>query len=379
MSLDVDFSTSLRPMDVARYARHSDWETVAAKGRMYLFRHKFDRLRQVQVPKDADDPGWRDALQEAVQRFAELEKRAPEAVLEDLQSGESDVLRFRVTSADTRGGQLSMWADLSLREGVRRALLSAACSVVSPSTFHARMSRVEADSLLSKCRAGQTEIGSYVVKIVCPLHIDGEAPTPSSGESFTRRVTKLLMKSLTDLVSVIEAGEEMFDEFIDTQQQHPLISANLCEAVMRMQPNDTNGRVDISSSWASGHPRPESVPGLVSVKSEYFPFIGDIASRLRPASLHATADWIIGSVEALGGEVGPDGRRAGDVTLTLLMPESDERVRARVNLDSDQYAAAVAAHSAGHAYVRVRGSFHKGAKISRISPVLGFERILAST
>jgi hypothetical protein len=60
------------------------------------------------------------------------------------------------------------------------------------------------------------------------------------------------------------------------------------------------------------------------------------------------------------------------------MPESDERVRARVSLDSEQYAAAVAAHTAGHAYVRVRGSFHKGAKISRISPVLGFERFTST-
>ncbi|MCA9634545.1 MAG: hypothetical protein KC420_00735, partial [Myxococcales bacterium] len=120
----------LRPLAVRLYAESRGWTPVPLDGeRFWLFRHPEERLRQLQIPMDADDLGFVDAMLDVVRRIAELERRAPDAVLADLQWPDADILRVRVVNRESEAGQLSLSADVDLREGARRALLAAACSV----------------------------------------------------------------------------------------------------------------------------------------------------------------------------------------------------------------------------------------------------------
>ena len=48
-------------------------------------------------------------------------------------------------------------------------LLSEAHSVLVPQPYHPRMSRSEAEDFLSRCRLGQTDRGSFVLTVACPL------------------------------------------------------------------------------------------------------------------------------------------------------------------------------------------------------------------
>lgn len=175
----------LRPLTVRHYAEARGWTLIdGIPGSLLVLEHPEHGLRQLQIPTDERDPSFFDAMSHVLIRLVELEQRSAEAVLEDLQSSDADVLRVRVANHDAEGGQLSLAADVALREGARRALLASACSVINPVPYHPRMSRSEPDSLLAACRAGQTERGSYVVKIICPLHavkgdLDLFAPCPS--------------------------------------------------------------------------------------------------------------------------------------------------------------------------------------------------------
>lgn len=372
----------LTPLAVRDYAIARGWVVdPRAKDRFWLLTHPLHPLRQLLIPKDVLDPGFEDGMVDVATRIADLEQRSMAAVLADLQTADADVLRIRLVGPAAGRGDVSLATDVALRDGARRALLASACSVLSPAPYHPRLSKGAADTLLAACRAGQTEVGSYVVRVLCPLH----AVEPVSLEPipFTRRVTISLMRSIDELVGSIEGGT--LDAYLDAHAEHPGLSANLCEALVQLQPAvdesvvDRGGsEVEISTTWASDpHVPPPSateVPARVVIKAEYSREIERAAQRLRPGGAESGKQWYVGTVERLDGSTGDDGRRAGDVRLSVFFDEG-ESLRARATLGPDAYAVAVAAHERGRAYVMFYAALHRGRRIGQFGPVEHFALI----
>ncbi len=370
---------SLTPMAVRDYAIARGWLVDSrVKDRVWLLTNPQHPLRQLLVPKDVQDPGFEDGMMDVATRIADLEQRSVASILADLQSADADVLRIRLVGPAAERGDVSLATDVALRDGARRALLASACSVLDPAPYHPRLSRGAADTLLAACRAGQTEVGSYVIRVMCPLHaVEPIMPEPLP---FTRRVTISLMRSIDELVSNIEAAT--LDGYLDAQSEHPGLSANLCEALVQLQPpvdeslaERGGGEVEISTTWASdpqvAPPSPAEVPSRVVVKAEYSRELERAAQRLRPGAAQTGKQWFIGTVERLDGSIGDDGRRAGDVRLSVFLDDG-ESLRARASLGPDAYAVAVAAHERGRAYVMLFATLHRGRRISQFGPVERF-------
>jgi hypothetical protein len=374
MSIDQQrriLARQLRPLAVRQYAESRQWSPVeGVRGRFWLFRHPEQHLRQLQIPMDAEDANFTDAMLDVVQRIAELERRSIDAVLADLQWPDADILRVRVASRDAESGQLSLAADVMLREGARRALLASACSVINPVAVHPRMSRGEADVMLAACRAGQTEVGSYVLKIICPLHaVPRELELPDA-TPFTRKVTTHLMRATADLVDSIEHSR------VEDLPRNPRRAPH-AELEPLRRPLTHAARAKRRPTRALDHlgrrspPAPTTetrTPSRVAIKAEYIPEIQRAAQILRPSPAANREEMLIGTVEILSGVVGPDGRRSGEVQFSVFLPDSDP-LRVRANLAPEQYADAVRAHESGRAYVRLHGVLHRGQRIGRIDPL----------
>ena len=105
---------------------------------------------------------------------------------------------------------------------------------------------------------------------------------------------------------------------------------------------------------------------------EYYPEIERAHQVLRPQKDETKDVLMIGTVETLNGDVGEDGKRSGEVTLALLLPDEDEIVRARTMLTSADYEKAVTAHEQGAGYVQLTGRIRRGVRISRIDNLRDF-------
>lgn len=62
---------------------------------------------------------------------------------------------------------------------------SAACSVVNPFTYHPRTDRNDARQLIHHARMGQTEIGSFVLEILCPIDSGKDSSQLPDSRAFT--------------------------------------------------------------------------------------------------------------------------------------------------------------------------------------------------
>jgi hypothetical protein len=118
----------------------------------------------------------------------------------------------------------------------------------------------------------------------------------------------------------------------------------------------------------------EPAVSTVRVQHDYFSRIEEVRRELRSTEKHLE-DTFIGTVERLDGEMGDDRRRTGEVILSLLLPEG-ETVKARTNLNSDQYRNADQVHMADSSYVKVTGKLHPGRQPRQLSDLKSFDLIV---
>ena len=365
--------SQIPPTAVRDYAKSRGWQLVeGSRRRLWIFRHPRVDLRQLIIPIDRD-AAWADALLEVVLRLAELEQLAPETVLDNLLTTRSDVVRFRVGGEDVSGGMLPMADAADLIKGATRALLSSACSVINKVPHHLRMSRSEAEEFLRVCKMGQTEIGSYVVKVVCPLTEMEEPPILQQEQPFARATTMGLLKGCNKIVESIE--QDRVDDMLAEDLSNPEVTSNLCDALLQMHAARDNADLTIEISWAA-MPKYDmpSVTPVAAFKPEYFRTVADIQRQLRPQNDQEETSLLFGTVETLNGDVGEDDRRSGEVVFALLLPD-EEVVRARGNLSAEDYQRAVDAHEKGRGYVSFNGVLKRGVRVGRVEEITGFHEL----
>jgi hypothetical protein len=307
-------------------------------------------------------------MQRVVQQLAEDEGRRPASVLEDLLSLDVDTICVSVRSPVTDRGTLPLEQGLALLDGARRSLLAAACTVLAPEhRYHRRMSRTEAESFVEACEIGQTERGSYTVTLRAPIGmIDGSTNAAQSAEiPFARKATLTLAASVSRVAQAID--DDRIDSILDTRPGTVPVTANLCEALLRMQPERESSAVEFSVSWAASFPAP-AASGPVVLRNEHFPLINRMSHRLRGEVAPQAAEFI-GHVDELRGELGEDGRRRGEVRLTIY--HEDEAIKATADLNAEQYDAGVRAHVSGQRVV-VRGVLNRGPRLSVLSGIVSF-------
>lgn len=365
-NLPKEMLRRVSPNDARAYARSRGWEKVPnVKGNYTVFRLSPEKLDQIIVPADNRIDDYADRVQDMVYRLAEVEDRLPIQVLSDVLNHDADIFRCRVINPQTELGSLSLNDATSMLDGIRRSLLSAAHSVIHPQTYHPRLSRREATQLIQACRFQQTERGSFVVAVSCPLRaVDFPQHTLfGESDSFTRSTTRYLQRSLSQLSHSIQ--EDSLEEIVEPNSGSPIVSANLCDALLRLRPESEESELELSVSWAASS-SPESRPHEsepIRFTADDFLVVEDIYLRLAPDP-QPHSDMFLGVVDELRGSTNSSDQREGDVVLSLYLQH--EIIRARVELSPDWYEVANRSHMENLPVV-VRGSLRRGRKLSRLT------------
>ena len=363
--LPRELTRLVTPRAVKNYAQALGWQLLSiVNGSIAVYRHPTNELRQLVVALDESFDDYPETVAEAVQKLAEYEGRTSSEVLSHLLLPPADVLRFRETGPETETGTVRLDQVIGLLEGTKKMLLSVAHSVLHPQPYHPRLSRSEAEQFVRSCRMGQTERGSFIVTVACPL--DFVPGTTVADGPFARQVTQGLMQSLADVADA--ADKNQVDDLLD-HGKHPLLSANFLESLLMLRPSAERASVQVSSSWSKTLPSPvsSSKPAL-QLDQGCFEAIEYLAPKLRstPAARHVS---FTGVVDQLRGQEGSDGRMTGEVVL--FVQEGGESIRARTELSADQYQTAGRAHLANEP-VFFRGYLIRGPRINRVDSVSDF-------
>lgn len=349
-----DLAARVGYRDLRSYLAARGWANIPSR-REYaaIYRSPDGGDVEVQIPLDTSLADYGDAMFLAVRRLAGFEARAPEQVLRDLLQPHCDTLRYSLTDEALRTGTVDLLTGTSLVNGAVKSLRASACSVQHPRRFHPRMTLTDADSYIRSCRLGQTEVGSYVLTINAPLDIHDQLETHDQAP-FGRRATTLLLDSTSYIARSIRQGDPT--RILDDRADAPLVSANLCEALVEMMPPDESADLRLSGSWSPLVPPPEAVPVDILLDRSMFEPIEQLAQQLRPAR-GSEPGLFVGKVMELSGSPNPAGDLEGDVVLQVQT--DDQLLKVRATLDPNAYREAGMAHFEQR-YVSVRGQLHRG-------------------
>lgn len=367
-----DSLTRVTPRNVMRYAESRGWLKFRQTGRLMIFnRPEPSSLDQLLVPADSSRPDFAERMRDVVERLVEFEQRPAATIVTDLFTYDSDVLRYRVDSLRTQRGTLPLGQAFDLLAGARQSLLAAAHSALVPLKYHPKLSRTQAQKLLEACELQQTEQSSFVVAIACPLKaVDQDQAGLFLGEEpFARRSTSLLMRALATLHRAIE--DNRVNSIVDDQT--PIVSANLCDALLRMRPLQDDGLLEVIPSWALSTPIDPTNQHFHSVRftNDEFESVEEIYRQLRPNEEAVAKTWLAYVEELLGTDSG-GGVREGEIVLSLF--DEDQVVRARATLNADDYQTAYEAHNPTRP-LKVVGQLHRGPRVSRLSSVSKVELV----
>ena len=246
---------AVSPSALSAYARAAGWGKVDTYGDHSDVYHG-DGLPEILVPRTRQLGDYHSVIARLVEIFAQVAEMDELALYRDLVTADRDTIRARATE-DSGDGTVAINDGADLVNGVRDALLAAACSLEAPRLLYRAGSNREAGDFLKKVRLGQTEQGSFVVTLLTPAIpplVQGTLlPATEEDPPLERRVTQRLVQALTATQWAMEmtnSGDG--DAFVKAVSSGA--SANLCEALVQMI--EPFPALDVSVTWARTRPMP---------------------------------------------------------------------------------------------------------------------------
>ncbi|MGH7295784.1 MAG: hypothetical protein ACRELB_12650 [Polyangiaceae bacterium] len=285
-------------------------------------------------------------MAEVLTGLALVEKRSQLEILQDLAVAGSDVVRLRLLGSELADGSLPLEDGAQLVERVREVMLASACATVQPRPFFGTRKPAEAVEYVRKLRLGQTERGSFVVKVLSPvspllsMEEAGVFFPESEPPPFERRVTQTLMgAAAAATTAVVDAGATgalgPFEEAVTKGA-----SANLCESLAAMLLTDRPyTALELSVGWAGNRPPPPIAEHIVRLTREAAPLLASAAHQLKARAPREDFE-LEGYVVALDNENALT--QGGTITIAAAVDVGTRRVR--VALRAEEYRTALAAH-----------------------------------
>ncbi len=361
----MDLTEKISPLAFAKYLKDMGWEQYQSK-RQYIkiFQYeKNDDFFQVIIPTEKKLNDYKEAMYKAVVTVAEAENKSVEQVLLYLLNPNTDILKIRLEKKDVEAGNILFDDAIRMYENAKRLLAATALDILHPKKYHQGRMDDCVLKFLSSCRFGQTEIGSYVVSVVCPFaELDENedykqlsifSDEEQCANSLTRQVTSRVMKNISFIKNQIDNGE--MDKLI-LQDEDKIISANFYEALGGLNLDSNGADVEFIAEWSPIVKNADCVKSRILLTHDYYQPIETTIERLKDETNKSTR--IIGRIKKLESSPDVQKRKIGKITVVYL-DENDKRKTVTVNLNKNEYDKAIKAHERGF-HVEIVGEISCG-------------------
>lgn len=365
----IDLTEKISPLAFAKYLKDTGWEVFPSK-RTYvkIFQcEKNNDFYQVTIPMEKNLNDYKEAMFNAVEITAKAENKSIEQVILYLLNPNTDILKIRLDKKEIEAGNILFDDAIRVYENAKKLLAAAALDVLHPKKYH--QGRIDDCILkfLSSCRFGQTEIGSYIVSIVCPFaELDENdnykqlsifSDEEECANSLTRQVTNRVMENISFIKNQIDNGE--FHQLILPENSN-IISANFYEALGGLNLDMDGTDVEFIAEWSPVIKNNYCIKNRILLTHDYYQPIETTIKKLKNETKKSTR--IIGRIKKLESSPDVQKRTHGKITLVYL-DEHDKPKTVMASLNKNDYDKAIKAHEQGH-YVEIFGKFSSGKRAS---------------
>lgn len=347
---------SVRPAEIVAYLRAAGWKVLdeTYEGAA-LWGKTVDGIEEeIFVPLRESAPDFGRVLDRMVTKLAVLEKRTPAQIERDMTESSADAISFRVLLDGGRASRLPLAYAPTIFKAAHDITIAAANAASRTRSSYRNWTK-EVHDFAARAEVGQTEAGSYVVRVLCPVtHVPQPQLQRADETPFERRVTQMLHTALHAARRAAEravtSGElSVFDETVSSG-----VSSNLCSALASVGNGPESVALEVGLRWAALRDQPMPNSGPFFFGRDYLEVLGSAAIRLREQETEELHDQeITGFVTGLERGVSDN---AGTVVVYGFLESGDRPggLSCSIELTGEQYALAARAH-VEHALVSVRG------------------------
>lgn len=359
-----DLAENVNSLLFSRYLKDTGWEQFPSKKtKVKIYQYEDNRgFYQVNLPVDKNLSDYKEAMYRAVQTVAEAESRELQSVLLCLLNPHSDILKIRLANPNVESGNIPLDDAIRVYDNTKKLLAAATQDVLHPRKYHQGRVEDAVSKFLSECRFGQTEVGSYVVSVVCPFaELDAQkgyqqlslfSEEEKCANSLTRKVTSRVMENLHRIKNNVD--EDNVEELV-AQAEKCAISSNFYEALMNLNENPDGTDLEFIAEWSPTVRNEQCSHNRILFSHDYYEPIRATVNRLRQEK--ATATKIYGRIKQLDSTPDVAQRKDGRVTVVYL-DENDKSRTIIVHVDKNDYDKAITAHSNGY-FIEVIGKMTK--------------------
>lgn len=354
MIYSVDFFTmteNLNPLAVCRYLDETGWEYIPLKRnniKIYQYERK-DIFEQVNVPISKELIDYKQAMYNVVKTISDIEKKSVEQIMLYLLNPNTDILKIRLSKQNIESGTIMFDDAIRLYDNAKKLLAATALDIINPKKIHYGRIDEPVQSFLNQCRFGQTEIGSYVVSVICPFaelsdtdeykQLSIFSDEEQCANSLTRKVTNKLMDNIAYIKNQIDNGEEKVLSNEDVR-----ISSNFFEALNGMDLQSENMFIEFTTEWAPAVKRNRSINNHIKISNDYYQPIKNVIDCIKDKTAKRTE--IIGRIKQLSASPIVDKRKDGKIVVVYI-DDNNKAKSITVNLQKEDYENAVKAHQYG--------------------------------
>ena len=294
-----------------------------------------DRQDAVILPIREADIDYKRNMFELLQSVAKNVGDTVEGLLLKLLNPAYDVLKWRISDEEADTGKVSL---LSMSENLTliKELLSVSClDVINPQQkFHRKLKVKKVNEAIQQYKFGQTEYGSFLINILCPLGDYNYAVFGMQEMPFLRKVNLHLLDAYDDIqTSIIGRNRNKVDEDVDAG----VYSVNLLDAMTDVYKLSTGKNMSFRVDWSDSVPFVDArKERIISINTDCIGVVEEIANKYRPKENAAQYRELIGKVEYLGSEAEKENRMTIDAKVVVI-GDDNKAMKVNTTLDYAQY------------------------------------------
>lgn len=358
-----DLTEKINPLTFAKYLTSTGWTSFPTKKdyiKIFQYKLKGDDFYQIIIPIDRTLSDYKIAMYNAIETVSAVEKQSTEQLMLYLLNPNTDILKIRLDNNNIETGSITIDDGIRIYENAKKLLVATAQDIINPKRYHQGRIDDTVSKFIDSCRFGQTEIGSYVVSIVCPFaEIDKQksfrqlsifSDEEQCAYSLTRQVTNRLMTNIASIKASIDSGDYTN---LATPSENTIISANFFEALMGLNLNSEGTNLEFIAQWSPSVKINRTSKSKIALSYDYCQPISDTINKLKETKKEAVK--IVGRIKKLESSPELETRTSGKITVVYL-DENGNKKSSVASLSREDYLNAIKAHTEGN-YVEITGEF----------------------
>jgi len=298
----------------------------------------FDYLqpkRRIAIPASEAYEDFHVNLNEMLRSISVFEQRSVDNIIKDMLTIFFDRMEFRIVSSLSQDGKLPLDYAANCIEGLKELILYSACAEQKAQPVCRRTSNMAKD-YLDCFKLAQTEVGSFVINIDTQVMdetliiMDGFLPASPPEHKIIERIHT----AIHQVNEAVEQKQKPSDVACNAYETG--ITANMCEALMKMRPLTNDAEIHATIRYASALTQSFDTNASIVFGDYHFYVMDELAKIYRDEYL--CQDVVLtGMVKSLS--------KGDDERTIKLSTNVDGRYRAiRMELSEDDYRAACDAH-----------------------------------